>query len=133
MFQLLDCFTIPTVLALSCFFLRVRYKWLHLVGVFVCLLGVGALILADVFVNKHDSEGNRLINKLQYFLLNIKLKNLFLLKIRVYNKKKILIGHIKISCLFAIHQTLHHGHVRIKRSENCSAKQNVPSFKNVVC
>ncbi|XP_067124852.1 solute carrier family 35 member F2-like isoform X1 [Centruroides vittatus] len=45
--QLLDCFTIPTVLALSWIFLKVRYKILHVLGVGIALLGVGCLVWAD--------------------------------------------------------------------------------------
>lgn len=45
---LLDCFSIPTVLALSWILLKVRYKLLHIVGVTVCLLGVGCLVWADI-------------------------------------------------------------------------------------
>lgn len=55
--QLLDCFTIPTVLALSWFFLRARYACLHLAGAGVCLLGVGAMVLADVLVHKNSEQG----------------------------------------------------------------------------
>lgn len=56
-FQLLDCFTIPVVLFLSWIFLVARYRWLHFGGVALCLLGVGALVLADVLVGKNSSEG----------------------------------------------------------------------------
>ncbi|CAL8097716.1 unnamed protein product [Orchesella dallaii] len=45
--QLLDCFTIPTVLLLSCILLGVRYRACHLIGVIVCLLGVCCLVWAD--------------------------------------------------------------------------------------
>lgn len=54
--QLLDCFTIPTVLALSWIFLKVRYKILHILGVGVCLLGVGCVVWADI-EEGHGSEG----------------------------------------------------------------------------
>ena len=56
-FQLLDCFTIPTVLFLSWLFLRVHYRWPHLLGVTVCLLGVGVLVLADFLVGKNMGGG----------------------------------------------------------------------------
>ena len=58
MFQVLDCFTIPTVLFCSRCFLGVRYKWLHIVGVFICLVGVAALIAADVLLDRHSGDGN---------------------------------------------------------------------------
>ncbi|XP_067000647.2 solute carrier family 35 member F2 [Anabrus simplex] len=46
--QLLDCVSIPAALALSCLLLRVRYKIVHIVGVGVCLMGVGCLVWADI-------------------------------------------------------------------------------------
>ncbi|XP_043226334.1 solute carrier family 35 member F2-like isoform X1 [Amphibalanus amphitrite] len=45
---LLDCFAIPTVLAMSWIFLKVRYKLLHIIGVSICLVGVGCLVWADI-------------------------------------------------------------------------------------
>ncbi|XP_077488662.1 solute carrier family 35 member F2-like [Amblyomma americanum] len=45
--QLLDCFTIPVVLALSWLALKVRYHPVHVLGVSVALLGVGCLVWAD--------------------------------------------------------------------------------------
>ncbi len=56
-FQLLDCFTIPAVLVLSWLFLRVRYKILHVLGVGLCLLGVGSLVFADIMVEKWQGDG----------------------------------------------------------------------------
>ncbi|XP_069680906.1 solute carrier family 35 member F2-like isoform X2 [Periplaneta americana] len=46
--QLLDCVSIPVALALSCSVLKVRYKIVHIVGVSICLMGVGCLVWADV-------------------------------------------------------------------------------------
>lgn len=46
--QLLDCFTIPTVLLLSRFLLRIKYKWIHVTGVVICLVGVSCLVWADI-------------------------------------------------------------------------------------
>lgn len=56
---MLDCFTIPTVLALSWLALKVRYKLVHVLGVSVALLGVGCLVWADA----HDAADapNRLL------------------------------------------------------------------------
>ncbi len=56
-FQLLDCFTIPAVLVLSYLILRVRYNVLHVIGVFVCLAGVGSLVGADFIVDKYQGQG----------------------------------------------------------------------------
>ncbi len=47
-FQLLDCFSIPTVLILSWFVLRVRYRLSHIGGLGLALMSVVALVWADV-------------------------------------------------------------------------------------
>ncbi|XP_030627721.1 solute carrier family 35 member F1 [Chanos chanos] len=56
--QLLDCFIIPVVLLLSWFFLLVRYKAVHFVGVGVCLLGMGCMVGADVLVGRQQGMGD---------------------------------------------------------------------------
>ncbi|CAB1340317.1 unnamed protein product, partial [Coregonus sp. 'balchen'] len=56
--QLLDCFTIPVVLLLSWFFLLVRYKAVHFVGVGVCLLGIGLMVGTDVLVGRQQGLGD---------------------------------------------------------------------------
>ncbi|XP_047657866.1 solute carrier family 35 member F1 [Tachysurus fulvidraco] len=56
--QLLDCFVIPVVLLLSWFFLLVRYKVVHFVGVGVCLLGIGCVVGADVLVGRQQGLGD---------------------------------------------------------------------------
>ncbi|XP_067674850.1 solute carrier family 35 member F1-like [Haliotis asinina] len=55
--QLLDCFSIPTVMLLSYFVLRVRYRLVHLVGVVCCLLGLGGLVAADVLAGRNNGGG----------------------------------------------------------------------------
>lgn len=55
--QLLDCVSIPAALALSCIFLKVRYKIVHIIGVSVCLMGVGCLVWADVEDGRSLSGG----------------------------------------------------------------------------
>ncbi|XP_037305240.2 solute carrier family 35 member F1 isoform X1 [Pungitius pungitius] len=52
--QLLDCFGIPVVLLLSWFFLLVRYKTVHFVGVGLCLLGVGCMVGADILLGRQQ-------------------------------------------------------------------------------
>jgi len=48
MFQLLDCVAIPVALVLSFLVLGVRYRMVHIVGVSVCLMGVGCLVWAGI-------------------------------------------------------------------------------------
>lgn len=55
--QLLDCFGIPVLMALSWFILRARYRLIHFLAVAVCLLGVGTMVGADILAGRHDSEG----------------------------------------------------------------------------
>ncbi|TKS83213.1 Solute carrier family 35 member F2 [Collichthys lucidus] len=55
--QLLDCFVIPVLMVLSWFFLKTRYKLVHFVAVVVCLLGVGAMVGADILAGR--SQGSR--------------------------------------------------------------------------
>ncbi|CAD5207657.1 unnamed protein product [Bursaphelenchus okinawaensis] len=45
--QILDCSTIPVVMILSWLFLSVRYLFIHLIGVSVCLAGIALIIFAD--------------------------------------------------------------------------------------
>lgn len=52
LFQLLDCFVIPVLMVLSWFFLKTRYRLVHFVAVLVCLLGVGAMVGADIVAGR---------------------------------------------------------------------------------
>lgn len=54
--QLLDCFVIPVLMVLSWFFLKTRYKLIHFVAVVVCLLGVGAMVGADVLAGRDQGS-----------------------------------------------------------------------------
>uniref|UniRef100_A0A8C0WJR5 Solute carrier family 35 member F2 n=1 Tax=Castor canadensis TaxID=51338 RepID=A0A8C0WJR5_CASCN len=56
--QLLDCFGIPVLMALSWFILRARYRVVHFIAVFVCLLGVGTMVGADIVAGREDNSGS---------------------------------------------------------------------------
>uniref|UniRef100_A0A286XZT2 Solute carrier family 35 member F2 n=1 Tax=Cavia porcellus TaxID=10141 RepID=A0A286XZT2_CAVPO len=56
--QLLDCFGIPVLMALSWFILHARYRVIHFVAVFVCLLGVGTMVGADILAGRKDGSGS---------------------------------------------------------------------------
>ncbi|CAB0042637.1 unnamed protein product [Trichogramma brassicae] len=53
--QLLDCVAIPVALALSCLVLGVRYRMVHIVGVSICLMGVGCLVWAGIEESKDSA------------------------------------------------------------------------------
>ncbi|XP_077596666.1 solute carrier family 35 member F2 [Stigmatopora nigra] len=57
--QLLDCFVVPVLMVMSWFLLKTRYRPLHYIAVSVCLLGVGAMVGADVLAGRDpDSASN---------------------------------------------------------------------------
>ena len=60
-FQLLDCFVIPVLMVLSWFFLKTRYRPVHFVGVAVCLLGVGAMVGADLLAGRDQGSSKILL------------------------------------------------------------------------
>ncbi|KAM3185730.1 hypothetical protein ACTXT7_005791 [Hymenolepis weldensis] len=45
--QLLDCITIPTAMLLSRFCLKTRYRWIHVAGVVICIIGSASMVGAD--------------------------------------------------------------------------------------
>uniref|UniRef100_A0A8D2J7T4 Solute carrier family 35 member F2 n=1 Tax=Varanus komodoensis TaxID=61221 RepID=A0A8D2J7T4_VARKO len=59
--QLLDCFGIPVLMALSWFILHARYKLIHFIAVAVCLLGVGTMVGADILAGRKDGEGSNVV------------------------------------------------------------------------
>ncbi|KAJ8386628.1 hypothetical protein AAFF_G00168600 [Aldrovandia affinis] len=54
--QLLDCFVIPVLMVLSWIFLKTRYRAVHYVAVGVCLLGVGAMVGADLLAGRDQGS-----------------------------------------------------------------------------
>lgn len=77
--QLLDCFVIPVLMVLSWFFLKTRYKLVHFVAVGVCLLGVGAMVGADILAGRDQGstsdvvlgDGLVLLSALLYAVSNV--------------------------------------------------------------
>lgn len=55
--MLLDCFTIPVALGLTWFFLKTKYNWRHLLGVGLCLAGLGILVYDDAVKNGSNTAG----------------------------------------------------------------------------
>ncbi|NXP64856.1 S35F2 protein, partial [Chloropsis cyanopogon] len=59
--QLLDCFGIPVLMALSWFLLRARYRLIHFIAVAICLLGVGTMVGADILSGRSEGEGSDVV------------------------------------------------------------------------
>ncbi|XP_062867898.1 solute carrier family 35 member F2 [Trichomycterus rosablanca] len=59
--QLLDCFVIPVLMVLSWFFLKTRYRLVHFVAVVVCLLGVGAMVGADLLAGRDQGSTSHVL------------------------------------------------------------------------
>ncbi|NXI08542.1 S35F2 protein, partial [Irena cyanogastra] len=59
--QLLDCFGIPMLMALSWFILRARYRLIHFIAVAICLLGVGTMVGADILSGRQEGEGSDVV------------------------------------------------------------------------
>ena len=56
--MLLDCSTIPMVMVLSYYFLQRKYNKYHFIGIGICLIGIGLLILSDVLNTSSSSSDN---------------------------------------------------------------------------
>ncbi|XP_013871374.1 solute carrier family 35 member F2 isoform X2 [Austrofundulus limnaeus] len=59
--QLLDCFVIPVLMVLSWWFLKTRYRVVHYVSVCVCLLGVGAMVGADLLAGRDQGSTSNIL------------------------------------------------------------------------
>ena len=61
--MMLDCFTIPSAMFLSYYFLRARYQLLHGIGIFICLAGLSCIVLSDVGKKKDvNDDKDALVN-----------------------------------------------------------------------
>jgi solute carrier family 35, member F1/2 len=56
--MLIDCWTIPCVMFLSWWLLRARFKWQHVAGVILCLVGLAVLVISDLLPD--TSQARRL-------------------------------------------------------------------------
>ncbi|XP_077396558.1 solute carrier family 35 member F2-like isoform X2 [Festucalex cinctus] len=59
--QLLDCFVIPVVMFLSWWLLKTRYRPVHYVSVCICLLGVGAMVGADLLAGRDQGSTSNML------------------------------------------------------------------------
>ncbi|XP_019961064.1 solute carrier family 35 member F2-like [Paralichthys olivaceus] len=59
--QLLDCFVVPVLMILSWWILKIRYKVVHYVAVCICLLGVGAMVGADLLAGRDQGSTSNIL------------------------------------------------------------------------
>ncbi|XP_072248135.1 solute carrier family 35 member F2-like [Leuresthes tenuis] len=59
--QLLDCFVIPVLMVLSWWILKTRYRAVHYVAVCICLLGVGAMVGADLLAGRDQGSTSNIL------------------------------------------------------------------------
>ncbi|KAI8086432.1 uncharacterized protein BX664DRAFT_265538 [Halteromyces radiatus] len=58
--MLLDCWSTPVCMILSFFFLKVRYRWVQYLGVFIALCGLGMLVASDVITGRNYDASDAL-------------------------------------------------------------------------
>lgn len=59
--MLLDCFSIPCVMVLSKLFIGSNYNKTHIAGVIICILGMGCIVLSDIYYNTNEKASNALL------------------------------------------------------------------------
>ncbi|XP_071353082.1 solute carrier family 35 member F2-like [Trachinotus anak] len=59
--QLLDCFVVPVLMILSWWVLKTRYRPVHYVAVCICLLGVGAMVGADLLAGRDQGSTSNIL------------------------------------------------------------------------
>ncbi|XP_018516018.1 solute carrier family 35 member F2 [Lates calcarifer] len=59
--QLLDCFVVPVLMILSWWVLKIRYRPVHYVAVCICLLGVGAMVGADLLAGRDQGSTSNIL------------------------------------------------------------------------
>jgi solute carrier family 35 protein F1/2 len=56
---LLDAWAIPICLFFSWLYMRTKYHWTQILGVFVCIAGLGLLVFSDHLTDKNDHAWNK--------------------------------------------------------------------------
>ncbi|XP_035477572.1 solute carrier family 35 member F2-like [Scophthalmus maximus] len=59
--QLLDCFVVPVLMILSWWVLKIRYRLVHYIAVCICLLGVGAMVGADLLAGRDQGSTSNIL------------------------------------------------------------------------
>uniref|UniRef100_A0A8C9ZHI4 Solute carrier family 35 member F2 n=1 Tax=Sander lucioperca TaxID=283035 RepID=A0A8C9ZHI4_SANLU len=59
--QLLDCFVVPVLMFLSWWFLKTRYRPVHYIAICICLLGVGAMVGADLLAGRDQGSTSNIL------------------------------------------------------------------------
>ncbi|XP_074536105.1 solute carrier family 35 member F2-like [Halichoeres trimaculatus] len=59
--QMLDCFVVPVLMILSRWVLKTRYRPVHYVGVCICILGVGAMVGADLLSGRDQGSTSNIL------------------------------------------------------------------------
>lgn len=95
--QLLDCFGIPVLMALSWFILYARYRVIHFIAVAVCLLGVGTMVGADILAGREENTGETVLLISGLVTEDILLmSSLLFCKDKVKGREHVLITYLKI-------------------------------------
>ncbi|XP_044059931.1 solute carrier family 35 member F2-like [Siniperca chuatsi] len=59
--QLLDCFVVPVLMILSWWVLKTRYRPVHYIAVCICILGVGAMVGADLLAGRDQGPTSNIL------------------------------------------------------------------------
>ncbi|KAK7883073.1 hypothetical protein WMY93_029247 [Mugilogobius chulae] len=59
--QLLDCFVVPVLMVLSWWILKTRFRPVHYAAVCICVLGVGAMVGADLLAGRDQGSTTNIL------------------------------------------------------------------------
>lgn len=62
--MLLDCWSIPSVMVLTWFFLKTKYRFRKITGVIVCIAGLVLVVFSDVHAGDRAGEQHLLYHTL---------------------------------------------------------------------